>query len=80
MDLITGSGLDGFTFVPTGNLDRPIPTGHCICKHCGERVENGIMNLAEHWRNCWGKDEFDEMIADPQAYRQKKVLELMDLL
>lgn len=25
---------------------------HWICKHCGERVERGVMNVSDHWLSC----------------------------
>lgn len=69
--------FDGFTFVATGNFDKQLPTGHCICDHCGARVETGIMNLAEHWSKCWGKAEFEEMKSDPKRYIEKKKMEIL---
>ena len=49
---LKAQAMDTFTFVPTGNLDRAIPTGYCICNDCGARVETGIINLSEHYWTC----------------------------
>jgi hypothetical protein len=64
--------METFIFIATGNLDKEIPTGYCICKHCFERVETGIMNLAYHWSNCSGKEEFELMMKNPELYIKKK--------
>lgn len=27
-------------------------TGYCKCKHCGEVMETGLVNLSKHWEEC----------------------------
>ena len=66
--------MEGYTFVATDNLDQAIQTGHCICDHCGQRVETGIMNLADHWSKCWGKEEFNFIMSNPEKYIEMKKL------
>ncbi len=35
--------------VRTGDISD---ASHLICKHCGARVERGIINVATHWHAC----------------------------
>ena len=69
--------FDHFDFIPTDNLDKPVQTGHCICKHCGQRVETGIINLSTHWSECWGKTEWEQVKKAPKLYLDKKKLEVI---
>ena len=60
--------MNGFKFVPTGNFDKHIQTGHCICETCGVKVETGVVNLVTHWKDCCGKGITEKLI---QARKEK---------
>jgi len=42
--------MEDFTFVYLNPTDES--PDHMLCKHCGERVERGIISVSHHWLHC----------------------------
>lgn len=32
------------------------------CKHCGEIIDSGIINISEHWVKCSGKEFYSALM------------------
>jgi hypothetical protein len=47
--------MEDFTFVYLNEKDEW--PDHLLCKHCGERVERGIISVSHHWMNCLKRTE-----------------------
>ena len=47
--------MDDFIPVYESNAS-PFPD-HLICKHCGKKVERGIISISHHWLHCENRTE-----------------------
>lgn len=48
-------GFNNFETIYLNKEDRLKDEINClylICKHCGKRVERGIINVSAHWNDC----------------------------
>ena len=63
--------MENFEFVYNEGETR---MDHLKCKHCGEKVERGIANVADHWLSCEKRTEGLIVAKDEE---QKKFLQNM---
>lgn len=50
------------------------------CKDCGSEVERGIVNVANHWTSCGGKDFHNALIEMAENHNGKLTLGNIDFL
>lgn len=45
--------------------------GTTRCVDCGKEVPTGIINLAQHAAECFDKDDYEKMKADPKKWLEE---------